>query len=201
MQTRHLMSGLAVFVATVSIVAAQTQAPAPQQQPGQQPTTQQPDRAQPPAAPRQPAGQEPSTAQKPATITLAGCLLREQDVPGRKPNPAERAGVLEDYILTEAKAAASGSPSAPAPTGTTGSASASISSMYKVEGIADEKLKAMVGKRVEVTGRVDADDKRETKPSSGAAGSATPRSSDADMPEFEATSIRELPGNCAPSSR
>src|SRR4029453_9626260 len=39
--------------------------------------------------------------------TVVGILAkhrqREQDVPGRKPNVAERAGVMEDYILTSAK--------------------------------------------------------------------------------------------------
>lgn len=29
--------------------------------------------------------------------------MREADVPGRKPNVAERAGIAEDYILTRTK--------------------------------------------------------------------------------------------------
>jgi hypothetical protein len=30
-------------------------------------------------------------------------VIREADVPGRKPNVAERAGIAEDYILTSTK--------------------------------------------------------------------------------------------------
>lgn len=38
-----------------------------------------------------------------ASVTVEGCLVREKDVPGREPNVAERAGVMEDYILTNVK--------------------------------------------------------------------------------------------------
>jgi hypothetical protein len=40
------------------------------------------------------------SAQK-ASTTITGCVYQEKDVPGRAPNPAERAGILEDYILAE----------------------------------------------------------------------------------------------------
>src|SRR5687768_9655568 len=63
----------------------------------------------------------PATAREPAT-TLVGCLYREDQVAGRKPNVAERAGVLEDYILADATVA--GAQAKPGtttgPTGTTG---------------------------------------------------------------------------------
>jgi hypothetical protein len=36
-----------------------------------------------------------------ASNTLTGCVYQEKDVPGRAPNPAERIGILEDYILAE----------------------------------------------------------------------------------------------------
>ena len=36
-----------------------------------------------------------------ASTTIIGCVYQEKDVPGRAPNPAERAGLLEDYILAE----------------------------------------------------------------------------------------------------
>jgi hypothetical protein len=178
----YYTTAIAVLMAGTIALAQAPQPAAPDtQRPGQTPTTQAPT-----------PGQQPATAAKPATITLTGCLVREEDVPGRKPNVAERAGVGEDYILTQATAAAQ-------PTGTSGSASApasrNISSMYKVEGIPDEKLKSMLGKRVEVIGRVDADDAREVG-TTGAA-SATPRTPSDDMPEFEATAIREVEGSCS----
>ena len=78
--------------------------------------------------------------------------------------------------------------------------------MYKLERIDDEKLKAVVGKRVEVTGRIDAEagDKTPT--------AATPPATPADraighdkvdLPEFEVTSIKEVTGTCPakPSAR
>jgi hypothetical protein len=95
---------------------------------------------------------------------------------------AERAGVLEDYLLTSAsvggqQSSAPGSAQpAPGATGTSGTqASGNIQSTYKIEGIADERLKALVGKRVEVTGRVDADDQREATAPRGTTGAQTPQ--------------------------
>jgi hypothetical protein len=55
--------------------------------------------------------------------------------------------------------------------------------MYNVEGLPDGQLKALVGKRVEVSGRIDADD---------AASRGT-----IDLSEFKATSIREVAGGTA----
>lgn len=185
---KHYLLGSAFIVASATAFAqAQTTPPAT---PQPAPAAQQPA----PAAPQSVA------SEKNATIVLSGCLVREQDVPGRSPNVAERAGVMEDYILTEAKASserpAAGTPGA---VGTSGSTQ-NISRMYKVEGIPDEKLKALAGKHVEVTGRVDADDSREVSPAAPA-GAATPRSPSADMPEFEATAIRETQGTCPPAAR
>src|SRR5919108_2675470 len=148
--------------------------------------------SQPPETPQAPPA---ATAQEPTT-TLAGCLYREDQVPGRKPNVAERAGVMEDYILADASVAGTMSkPGAtPGATGTTGTTPSS-GNMYKVEGPSDEKLKALVGKRVEVMGRIDPE---------GGPG-ATPGAPRPDrglgpdqinLPEFEASSIREVTGTC-----
>jgi hypothetical protein len=143
----------------------------------------------------------PSSPQTPAvsvqpTVTLVGCLYREDQVPGRKPNVAERAGILEDYILAGASAMstqAQPGAAAPAPTGTSGSA-LTTGNMYKVENIPDERLKALVGKRVEVTGRIDAEGSP-TRP----AGPGPDRGLGPDrinLPEFEASSIQETAGTC-----
>jgi hypothetical protein len=56
------------------------------------------------------AGQAPESRSTPSqaavtvkpTVTLTGCLYREEQVPGRTPNIAESAGILEDYILADA---------------------------------------------------------------------------------------------------
>jgi hypothetical protein len=132
-------------------------------------------------------------------MTLSGCVYREQDVAGRSPNVAERAGVLEDYILAEV----SSKPESTPPTGTPGAAgtsgTAASGAMYKLELVEDDKLRTLVGKRVEVTGRIDAEagDKAATP--------ATPPTTPTDraigrdridLPEFEVTSIRETTGTC-----
>jgi hypothetical protein len=158
--------------------------------------------------PSRPGAAAPSDQDRPTatsqgvSMVLTGCLKKEEQVPGRQPNIVERQGVMEDYIITNATRASSSSGAV----GTSGAAGATapaagagnISSQYKVEGIPDERLSALVGKRVEITGRVDADDAREAPTgTSGAAGApaATPAPGD-DMPEFEAVSIREVAGTC-----
>jgi hypothetical protein len=135
-----------------------------------------------------------STAQRPAasdqaagTVTVEGCLVREQDVPGRKPNVAERAGVMEDYILTSAKVikgsapkSAAAAPKAGEPTGTSGSAS----SMFDVKGIADERLKEFAGKRVQIEGKFDDLDR-----------SASAKTGE-DLVNIQGTVIRAATGEC-----
>ena len=108
----------------------------------------------------------PASAQ--ASTSFTGCVYREKDVPGRAPNVAERAGIAEDYILAEIRPAgasssaasvgttSSGAPTA-GPVGTSGTMAAGGSTMYELEFADDSKLKALVGKRVEVVGRIDAE--------------------------------------------
>ncbi len=154
---RYIFGSAAAVLCAGSLVAAQAQAPAT---PGQAP--------QPPQSGVQ--GERPTSAQAggSATTTITGCVYREEDVPGRTPNVAERAGVLEDYILADVRmpagsatgtsgaagggaVGAGGAAGAGATAGTAGTGAG----MYKLELIADERLKALVGKRVEVTGRMD----------------------------------------------
>jgi hypothetical protein len=121
------------------------------------------------------------------TVTLTGCLYREAQIPGRTPNVAERVGVLEDYIIAGAS---------------TASGTLATGGMYKVEKIADDRLKALVGKRVEVMGSVDPEGQDLRRPT-GTSGGATPdRGIGPDaisLPEIEATSIREVAGICSPT--
>jgi hypothetical protein len=136
---------------------------------------------------------QPQTAAKPpqavsaAAVTIEGCLVREQDVPGRKPNIAERQGVMEDYILTSTKIVKGSAPTASTrpdqPTGTAGTAAGSR--MYQVKVIDDEKLKALVGKRVQVEGTLADLDEPKT-PSPGAE----------DLADIESSSIRQVSGEC-----
>jgi hypothetical protein len=177
---RLWMSGAAaVFAMSMASVGAQTPQNPPQQT--QPPTTQNPQ----------------SSATEGATTTLTGCVYKEADIPGRTPNVAERAGVMEDYILVTS-ASASGTAGA---TGTSGTASgatmaATAGKAYKLEHAADEKLSSVVGKRVEVTGRVDKGGSA-TAGTTGAKPDTNPMSPDQiELPEFEVTSIKEVEGTC-----
>ena len=187
MLSRFVMAGAFAIACAGAATAAQTPTgSAPPQEPTQQPAT-------PPS--------ESRASTQAQTTTLFGCVYREQDVPGRTPNVAERAGVMEDYILADAQSSNKESqPGAPAATGTSGASGA----MYKLEHAADEKLRALVGKRVEVTGRIDAEAGDKAGKPAGTTGAAPQpdRSAGPDkieLPEFEVTSIREVSGTCPAS--
>jgi hypothetical protein len=170
-----------LIASSIAAIAAQSPVGSPQQNPVQSPTR--------PAAPQV----ETRTA---APATLTGCLYSERDVPGRTPNLAEKAGVLEDYILAEVTAAGSSESRSPSPgvAGTSGTSPA----MYKVENIPDDRLRALVGKRVEVVGRIDAEGGQASpsgvKPDRGLGPDQV------NLPEFEATSIKEVTGTCPAKS-
>jgi hypothetical protein len=134
-----------------------------------------------------PAQQPPATPAMAAhTVTVEGCLVLEKDIPGRQPNVAEKAGVMEDYILTSAKFL-KGSPHSSAATGTAGATGTSGVADVKLEvrGIDDEQLKKFAGQRVEIEGKVDPADFGER-----AAEKATGEKS-GDLPEIEGTVIRK----------
>lgn len=138
-----------------------------------------------------------TTTVKPTT-TVTGCLYREDQVPGRTPNIAERAGILEDYILTETTVAdpqQQPKPTAGAPAGTAGTV-ASTGTIYKVENIPDERLKSLVGKRVEVTGRIDPEGRPQLGVGGGPRPDRGPGPDAVSLPEFVASSIREVSGKC-----
>jgi len=154
-------------------------------------------------------------------MTMTGCLFREQDIPGHAPADADRAGRLEDYILTSTAMSRhdskAGAPAGGA-VGTSGTAAgptARDGAMFKLKGISDMQLKSLAGKRVEVVGLMNAD---EAKVSSSAAkpsdktpavgsGSQTQTGAEANLgrgeektewTSFAASSIREIPGTCRP---
>jgi hypothetical protein len=141
----------------------------------------------PQAPPAPPAASQPATDQQPATqrpvsdsaraqaataqvITIAGCLKEEKDVPGLKPNVAERAGVSEDYILTDVKMAASSKVSGIA-----------LATRYELEGPSNDELKKHINHQVEVTGTI-------TQP--------TPAGND-ETADFKATSVKMIAATCA----
>jgi hypothetical protein len=151
---------------------------------------------------QQPTPQKPTTQTQPRTqdqgsvVTVEGCLMREADVPGRKPNVAERAGIAEDYILTRAKLVKGTAPRASASeerrgesaTGTSGTTPGTLGTMYEVEGIDDERLKQHVGRRVQIDGTFENVDR---------AGAAKEQRTPADdLVEIRGTTIRQVSGDC-----
>jgi len=174
MSRLFLGTAFAGAVALTATVAAQD--PSPQQPKPQTPTTQ-----------TQPRPQEQGRM-----ATVEGCLMREADVPGRKPNVAERAGIAEDYILTNAKVI-KGSPPA---TGTaqtrpgetaTGTAGAK-GAMFEVEGISEQELKQHIGRRVQIDGTFENVDRARAPSEKG-----TPAD---DLVEIRGTTIRQAKGDC-----
>jgi hypothetical protein len=176
---RLWMSGVAAAIAvTMASASAQTPQTPPQNPPQTQP---------------------PATAQQPmqgAEKTLQGCVYKEQDIPGRSPNVAEKAGVMEDYILVtvESASATAGTTGTTPPSATAPAMGAAMAGKaFKLEKIADERLKAVVGKRVEVTGRVD----EGASGTTGVKPDQNPASPDKiELPEFEVTALKEVEGTC-----
>jgi hypothetical protein len=144
----------------------------------------------------QPRAQQPRADATGAVMTLAGCLYRENSIPGRSPNVAEKAGVLEDYILADAAPARESKPLSDPPIAEAGrppaapTAGLASGRMYKVTKISDEQLKTLVGKRVEITGTIKPDD--DAKPAD--------RATNTNLPNIEGTSIHEVTGASCPAT-
>jgi hypothetical protein len=125
-RTSTTFMAVAAGFLTAGVLTAQTPTSPP-------PTTTQPTTSQP--------GQRTAGAGD-ATFTVTGCLKEEKDVPGRQPNVAERAGMGEDYVLTNAKIT-QGSP-------TQGLGSATT---FDLDGDNSE-LKKHINHQVEIQGRM-----------------------------------------------
>jgi hypothetical protein len=146
------------------------------------------------APPQQQKPADPSMAAPAAIVTIEGCLQREEDVPGRTVTPVEKAGLAEDFIITQVKfvkgsAPATAAPAPPPdqPVGTSGS-----QPMYEVRGIESETLKKHAGQRVQIDGSIGPKEPIENQRTEAQAGA---RSKD-DLPEIKATAIRVIAGPC-----
>jgi hypothetical protein len=171
---RHYLLAFAMAGAVALAATAGAQAPA---QPSQTPETPQ----------TMPGATTPE--QGAPEVTIDGCLMREADVPGREPNVAERAGVTEDYILTDAKIV-EGSEGG---TAEASGVAAAGESMYEVEGIDDEQLKQHVGSRVQIKGTLEDVDEAQDPPEGG-----TPTD---DLAEIRGTSIDKAPSGECPAAQ
>jgi hypothetical protein len=191
----HLIA-IAALVATSALpTSAQNPSPNPPQPPQQQqprPTERQGDTTQ-------------RTGANTQAITVTGCLKAEKDVPGRQPNVAERAGVTEDYILTNVKMA-QGSPTS----------GIGLASMYEIEGVSENELQKHLNHQVEIMGSLDTGNQMGNRGAAaggatsgtatgtsgtGAATGSTARSgnqagANADLPQLRATSIKMVSATC-----
>jgi hypothetical protein len=129
-----------------------------------------------------PAAQDPTPAPKPVVV-VEGCVATENEIPGRKENLAERAGLAEDFILVNAKVVKGHAPAA-ARDDSGGVVSAGLRPMYEIGGLTDEQLKIHVGRRVRIEGSFGNLDR----------GASPPKNED--LVELNATTIRQIPGTC-----
>jgi len=119
-----------------------------------------------------------SSSGTPATVE--GCLHREADVPGRKPNIAERAGIGEDYVLTDSRIVKGSSPN--------GAPEGGHSAIYDVQGLSVDRLKSNVNRRVQIDGTFEHEDRAQKGPEVNGTGN--------DLVELKGTSIRTVSGEC-----
>jgi hypothetical protein len=120
-------------------------------------------------------------------VTVEGCVATENEIPGRKANVAERAGLAEDYILTSAKMIKGQAPAAATTDQSGGVVSNALRPMYEIGGLSGDQLKSHVGHRVRIDGTF------------GNVGRTEPGAplNDA-LVQLTGTSIRMVPGACAP---
>jgi hypothetical protein len=166
-----------VFAAVLAFAAsagAQVQ-PAPTL-PGQIPPT---PRTQ--ERPREASGSELSPTPA-VTVTVEGCLVREQDMPGRKPKAAEKNDASDDYILINSKVVTGMAPP-PSPSGPR-----VVAQMYKVDGINNGQLKYHLGRRVQIDGSFDHVHRTATSTEEGTSAD--------DLVEIEGSTIKEVTGDC-----
>lgn len=169
MRTRFMMMAALV---SASALTANAQTPQTRPQPPQRP-----------AETARPTDDAQRTGQTPQVITVTGCLKAEKDVPGRRPNVAERAGVTEDYVLTSVKMAQSSATSG-----------IGLATMYEIEGIAEAELQKHLNHQVEITGSLSTGNAMGNRGASAAPGSQA--SANADLPQLTATSVKMLAATC-----
>ena len=161
-------------------------------------STANPPAQQPPAAPA--AQKEPAEQ-----VTLIGCVQSEEDY--RKANNLGKGGTAgtgvgagNEFILVAAMKAPAGGATA----GTAGTAgpTATGTDAYELSGDKESELKAFVGKRVEIAGKMKAAETTTTgKPTGGATAGTPPTgvdiaSKDLKLREIDIVSVKESPGTC-----
>jgi hypothetical protein len=173
MSRRFLASGFACTLALVASVGAQSPVPtATAQDPRPQGST----------------GAQASAPAQAGMVTIEGCIIKEVDVPDRRPPDDVRSRVVtdDDYVLTSTKMIEGSAPpvkAADAPTGTTGTASPPL--MYKVKDLGKAQLSEHAKHRVQITGTLNNIERAKL-----------PVSFATDLVELRGTSIKVVGGEC-----
>jgi hypothetical protein len=214
MFARQLFAGAAAIMCATALTAAQTPATgaSPQVPPARQnaPTIAEP-RSEQKATPQASTTERASGDQSP--IKLEGCLVRQQDIPGQPPADADKAGRMNDYILissaSQPTAVGTSGSNTPAAVGSEAKPTMNLGAMYKVKGTSEMQLQQLAGKRVSVSGQIEAAVNQKAATASTPAvgtGSQTQSGTDANngfgdektaYRTIAASSINEVSGSCA----
>lgn len=178
MRTRVLMMAALAMSGALTLNAQTPQRP-PEQTPQQRPQEQPQQRPQ----DRQGDTTQRATTATAKAVTVTGCLKAEKDVAGRRPNVAQRAGVTEDYVLTNVKMAPGSTTSA-----------IGLASSYEIEGIAEAELQKHLNHQVQIVGTLTPGNAQGNRGASAATGSAA--SANADLPQLHATTLTMLSATC-----
>ena len=162
---------LAASVTMGMVASAQTQPPAQSQPPAT---------AQTPAQPAQKAADE--------SVTFVGCLQSESDYRlannlGKGGAAGTGAGAGDEFVLINAAKIPSG------PTGTAGTPPPAGTEAYELTGDKEADVKAFIGKRVEITGKLKAAEMGPAGPTGGATAGAPPAGVDAASKDLK---LREI---------
>ena len=167
-------------------------------------STQPPAQSQPPAT----AQAQPMKAAA-ESVTLIGCVQSESDY--RRANNLGKGGAVgtgvgagDEFVLINA---AKLDPAAPAgATGTSGTTPAAGTEAYELSGDKEDDVKAFLGKRVEITGKLKAAEMSPAGPTGGATAGAPPAgvdaaSKDLKLREIDVISVKEATGTCPAAVR
>lgn len=141
------------------------------------------------------------------TVTLTGCLLREQQVEGQTPNVAERADMAPDYILTNVQVRTT-EPAGSGATGTPAAAAGAGGLKVKLVQVDNDQMRAHLNHQVEVTGRLEVgNDGRMDAPKKPAEKSAVEKATEAvigdrnKLPALHVTAVKSTNQACSPAKQ
>jgi hypothetical protein len=191
-----------VFVGSALAMAVTLGMVASAQSTGQPPTQQ-------PPATAQSAAQQPTQTAPEQQVTIVGCVQREEDY--RKANNLGKGGAVgtgagagDEFVLVNASISGANAPAAP--TGTAGTPGGTAEgSAFELSGDKEEEVKAFVGKRVEITGKMKAAEKGATGTTGGATAGTPPTgvdvaSADLKLREIDVVSVKESTTGTCPAT-